>query len=98
MWPPWAWRVPSAAPWDEAAPPQAGLHRGVAPLDPLCLPPPFMTAPHVDIEGLLSIQPHALFDNGQGSRPRTGLLRATVEQTIMALGLSVWCPVAPRAP
>ena len=57
--PPQAWRVPSAAPRDEAAPPQAGLHPGVAPLDPLCLPQPFMTVPHVDIEGLLSRAPHA---------------------------------------
>src|SRR5262245_51897239 len=86
MWPPQAWRVPSAAPRDEAAPPQAGLHPGVARLDPLRFQQPFMTVPHVEIEGLLSIQPHALFDNGQGSMPRTGPLRATVELTIMALG------------
>jgi hypothetical protein len=59
MWPPQAWRVPSAAPRDEAAPPQAGLHPGVAPLDPLRLPQPFMTGPHVEIDGLLSIEPHA---------------------------------------
>jgi len=98
MWPPQAWRAPSAVPRDEAAPPQAGLHPGVAPLDPLRLPQPFMTVPHVEIEGLLSMEPHALCDNGQGSMPRTGPTRAAVEQTIMALALRVWCPVAQRAP
>ena len=72
MWPPQAWRVPPAVPRDEAAPPQVGLHPGVAPLDPLRLPQPFMTVPHVKIEGLLSIEPHALCVNRQGAMPRTG--------------------------
>ena len=53
LWPPQAWRGPSAAPRDEAAPPQAGLHPGVAPRDPRRLPQPFMPVPHGDIAGRL---------------------------------------------
>jgi hypothetical protein len=97
MWPPQALRVPSGAPRDEAGPLQAGLHPGVAQLDPLRLPQPFMAVPHIGIEGLLLVEPYALCVTGQGQVQHTGLVRAAVEQTVIVLALRAWFPAAQRA-
>jgi hypothetical protein len=45
MWLPQVLRVSSAAPWDAVGPLQPCLHPGVARLDPLCLPQPFLAVP-----------------------------------------------------